>query len=128
MERSVAIKKLGQLLGKKLGYRVNAKAPTKEEREAAQAELTRSIPLRNKLKEQRDARHEQILAGDAEYQRLKAEYKAERDRLEELFGVTRHYKITVGTSEGMFFLHKAEGDSWEEVIAKLTAEKQPTHS
>ena len=124
MERKVAINKLGKLLGKKLGYRIDDRAPTHEEREAAKIELAAALPIRNKLKEQRDARYEQILAGDPEYQRLKTEYKAERDRLEKLSGITRHHKITVGTSEGMFFLVKAEGDSWEEVIDKLTAEKQ----
>jgi hypothetical protein len=34
--------------------------------------------------------------------------------------VTRHYKITVGVSNSMFFHIKAEGDSWEEVINQLT--------
>ena len=38
MERSVAIKKLGKLLGKKLGYRINTKAPTQEEKAAAAAD------------------------------------------------------------------------------------------
>ena len=53
MERSVAIKKLGKLIGKGLGYRVNAKAPTKEERETAKAEYAVALKERNELKEKR---------------------------------------------------------------------------
>jgi hypothetical protein len=124
MERTVAIKTLGKLLGKKLGYRVDAKAPTKEERAEARAALTQAIEERNKLVEQRDARSKAILAADAEYQRLLTDAKAARNHTDELSSITRHYKITVGTSEGMFFLVKAEGDSWEEVIDKLTVKEK----
>lgn len=124
MERTVALKKLGQLLGKKLGYRIDAKAPTKEERVEARAALTQAIDERNKLVEQRDARSRAILAADAEYQSLFSAAKAARERTDKLSSVTRRHKITVGTSEGMFFMVKAEGDSWEEVIDKLTAKEK----
>lgn len=123
MERSVAIKKLGRLLGKNLGYRVNAKAPSKDERMAARAALPAAIAERNALRDQREARLAAILAGDAEYQRLQAALKLARDKADTLSGIAHHYKITVGTSNGMFFHVRAEGDSWEDVIAKLS-EKQ----
>jgi len=123
MERAVAIKVLGKLLGKKLGYRVDDKAPTKEERAEARAALTQAIEERNKMNEQRDARYKAILAADEEYQRLFAEAKAARKRTDELSSITRHYKITVGTSEGMFFMVRAEGDTWEEIIAKLPRDR-----
>lgn len=42
-----------------------------------------------------------------------------QDHVEKLGYQSRHYKFTVGTSNGMFFLVKAEGDSWEQVIDKL---------
>ena len=124
MERAVALKKLGKLLGKKLGYRINTKAPSPEERSTAKAALPAAIEERNKLKEYRDIRYKAILASDEEYQRLHAAHRAASEHVDELSGITRHYKITVGTSEGMFFLHKAEGDSWEEIIDKLTPEKE----
>ncbi len=123
MERTVALKKLERLLGKKLGWRIDAKAPTLEEREAAKAALPLAIEERNKLKEQREVRYQAILAGDEEYQRLKAAHRAASERTDNLSGVTRHRKITVGVNSGMFFLVRAEGDSWEEVIDKLTTEK-----
>lgn len=121
MERTVALKTLGKLLGKKLGYRVDAKAPTKEERSQAKTALAQAIEERDKLVEHRDARYKAILEGDADYQSLFADAKAARKRADELSSITRHYKITVGTSEGMFFMVKAEGDTWEEIIDKIKA-------
>ena len=37
-----------------------------------------------------------------------------------MFSVVHHYRFTVGTSNGMFFHIRAQGDSWEEVIEKVT--------
>jgi hypothetical protein len=120
MQRADAIKKLGKLLGKNLGYRIADKAPTREERATAKAALTIAIAERNKLKEQKDARYRAILAADAEYQSLFANYKAASEHVDVLASVTRHYKIAVGISNSMFFHIKAEGDSWEEIIEQLT--------
>ena len=128
MERSVAIKKLGSLLGKNLGYRVDDKAPKQEERDTARAALMPAIEERNALQAKRDARRNAVLAADAEYQSLCAESKAASDRVDKLSSITRHYKFTVGVTQGVagmnFFSVKAEGDSWEQVIAKLTAKSQ----
>lgn len=124
MERSVAIKRLGKLLGKKLGYRVDDKAPKQDERDAAHAALMPAIEERNALKAKRDERSKAILAADAEYQRLCAESRAAGERVDKLSSITRRHKFTVGTSEGMFFLVKAEGDSWEQIIDKLEAESR----
>jgi len=120
MERAVAIKKLSKLLGKKLGWRINTKAPTQEEKAAAAAELPAAVDERRRLKEQKDERYRTIIAADAEYQRLFAEHRAASDRTDRLSSITRCHKITVGVSESMFFLVKAEGDSWEEVIEKVS--------
>jgi hypothetical protein len=121
MERAIAIKKLGKVLGKSLGYRINADAPTREERAAAQEALKPAIAERNALKEKRDERYRAILAADAEYQRLHAEHVAASKHVHRLASITCHFKITVGTSNSMFFHIKAEGDSWEEIIEKVTA-------
>ena len=123
MERAVALRKLQGLLGKSMGWRINPKAPTPEERKAARLALGPAIEERNRLRERRDARYAEILAADAEYQNLKAAHKAASEKTEQLSSHTRHFKITVGQSMGIFFQVKAEGDSWEEVIGKLTAKK-----
>ncbi len=124
MERSIAVKKLGKLLGKSLGYRISDKAPTQEEREAARIELKLACEARDKAREQKDARYKAILAADVEYQNLSAAAKAASERVGRLSSITRHYKITVGTTNSMFFYIKAEGDSWEEVIDKLTVKAE----
>lgn len=123
MDRSVALNKLKKILGKNLGYRVDANAPSKDERAAAQAELIATHDRFEKLKEQREARFQAVLAADQEYQRLKAECTAERDRREKLAAISRQYKFTVGTTSSMFFMVKAEGDSWEEILTKLKPAK-----
>jgi uncharacterized protein (DUF3084 family) len=124
MERSAAIKRLGKLLGKSLGYRIDAKAPTQEERDAAKSELKTVIEERNKLKEKREERYRAILAADAEYQSLRVLHTAASEHVDRLGSIARHYKITVGITNSMFFHVKAEGDSWEDVISKVEAEKQ----
>jgi hypothetical protein len=123
MERALAVKKLGKLLGKSLGYRVNDGAPTTEDREAAKLDLPAALEARDKLKQQRDARYQQILAADSEYQALRAAHKVAQEQVDKLHSMMRHYKFTVGTSNGMFFHVKAEGDSWEDVIEKVRSIK-----
>lgn len=123
MERAVAIKKLTKILGKSLGYQVDLKAPDQDDRDEAQAKLKDEIPKRKALSEQMEARRVEILRADAEYQRLKAEH-AEADKVcSGLFSITMRYRFTAGTMGSMFFHVKAQGDTWEEVIAKLTEKR-----
>jgi hypothetical protein len=124
MERAVAIKRLGKLLGKGLGYRVDPKAPTQEDRDSARAEMKRAVTEREELKAKWEARRRAILDADQEYQLLTVAYQASRERADKLFSIQHHYKFTVGTSNGMFFHVRAQGDSWEQVIDKLSTEKQ----
>jgi hypothetical protein len=120
MERATAIKKLGKILGKHFGYRVDPKAPDQDEREEARARLREETPKREALKKALEDRKTEILNADAEYQRLRAEYIEAGKICAKLSSATYHYRITVGTSGDMFFSVKAQGDSWEEVISKLT--------
>lgn len=119
MERAVALKKLGKLIGKNLGYRVDPNAPTADEREAAKVELKAANAETMRLKVLRDERYTAILAADAEYQELREKWRAAKDRADKLCGKTYHYKFTVGKSSSIFFHVLAEGDSWEEVIRKV---------
>lgn len=119
MERIVAIKKLGKMLGKSLGYRVDPRGLSSEEREAATAEA-KTLNAEFKLAEEAEAaRRKAILEGDGEYQRLRAETKRLREAKDRAWSRSRHFKFTVGTSSGIFFHVKAQGDSWEDVIEKL---------
>lgn len=124
MERTVAIKKLGKLLGKSLGYRVDPKAPTADEREEAKRMLPALTEARREAEKAMADRRAALLAADAQYQELTATWKEARQRAERALSLMHHFRFTVGNSNGMFFHVKAQGDSWEEVIAKLNAEKR----
>lgn len=119
MERAVAIKKLGKILGKSLGYRIDPKAPDQEKRDEASAKLREAIPKRGAIAKEVEARRAEVLRADEEYQRLKDDYAEAEKVCNDLFSITRHYRITVGTSNSMFFHVKAQGDTWEQVIGKL---------
>jgi hypothetical protein len=119
MERAVAIKTLSKILGKSLGWRVDPKAPSEEDRIEARAKLKIVGAERDALNKQKQTRMQEILDADAEYQRLKLAAAEAKTRSDDLLAIICRYRFTVGTSNRMFFLVKAQGDSWEEVIAKL---------
>jgi uncharacterized protein YqfA (UPF0365 family) len=124
MERSIAIRKLHKILGKGFGYRENHKALDKAGREAARAELKAANAERESLRAAADARRNEILAQDQDYQTKLAAYQAARKRAERLMSHTHSYRVTVGTCSnagGFGFFHvKAEGDNWQEVFDKVT--------
>jgi len=119
MERAVAIKKLGKLLGSSLAYRVSDHAPNADRRAAARDRLTAALAERKTLAEAMEARRQAVLAADVAYQSLKSAHATASALTDKLSSLTRHCKFTVGTNNGLFFVVRAEGDSWEEVIAKL---------
>jgi hypothetical protein len=123
MERAAAIKKLGKLLGKSLGYRVDPKGATAEEREEARAALKIATEKAKALLEQREAYVKALLDADPEFQKIKDAHLAAKKDRDHLAGRCHHYKFTVGTTDGIFFLVKAQGDSWEEVIDKLETDR-----
>jgi hypothetical protein len=123
MERAVAIKRLGKILGKSLGYRVDLRAPDQDDRDEAGAKLPDATAKRKALSEQMEARRMEILQADVEYQQLKAAHADAKKCCDELFGITCRYRFTVGTSNSLFFTVRAQGDSWEEVISKLTVKE-----
>jgi len=120
MERVVAITKLGKMLGKSLGYRIDPKAPTQEERDEANRQLPALTAARQEAEKAMIERRQAVLAADRKYQELVEAWKEAKQNAEKTFSVLRHFKFTVGTSSGMFFHVKAQGDSWEDVIHKLS--------
>jgi hypothetical protein len=114
-----SLPKLRKLLGPKFGYRVNTKAPNKEERDEALAQFPAALAERDAcekaLREYRTA----LLNADQGYQRLMTSYKAAKERTDNLGGLSRSYKITAGVSNSMFFTIRAEGDTWTEIVEKL---------
>lgn len=125
MRREDAIKKLSKLLGKNLGYRVDPKAPDQDERDEAREQLKPLVSERDVLRELVRQRCNALLAADAEYQRLKADLAATSKACDEVSSKLHHYRFTVGVSTSLIFRVMAQGDSWEEVIAKLQKERVP---
>jgi len=121
MERSVAIKKLSKMLGKSLGYRVDPNAPTPEERAEARLRSPALAGAKKQAEEAMEARRKEVLAADREYQELVAACRTAREQASKASSMTHHFKYTVGTSNGLWFSVKAQGDSWEDVIEKLTS-------
>ena len=120
MDRAIAIAKLRKSLGKGFGYRENPKAPSKDQRDIAKLKLKDAMTEKKRLSEECEARRQEILAADQEYQKRLAAYQEARKREGELSGTSHSYRITVGNSTGCgFFFIKAEGDNWEEVVAKV---------
>jgi hypothetical protein len=119
MERAIAIKKLGKLLGKSLGYRVDPNAPLADEREELRATLKEASTKVDALLKQKELRIKALLDADAEFQRIKAEHATAKKARDRLASRCYHYRFTVGTNDGLFFVVKAQGDSWEEVIGKV---------
>jgi len=119
MERTVAIKKLGKLLGKSLGYRVDPDAPSAAERAEAKQHLPDLRAVKDQAEKAMVARRAAVLAADAEYQALIVAYRAARKDAAAAASIVSRYKFTVGTSNDLFFMVKAQGDSWEDVITKL---------
>lgn len=123
MERTAAITKLGKLLGKSLGYRVDPKAPTVEQREAAKAQCPALHAASKAAQGAVEARRLELLA-DPQYQELRAAAKVASEKANRMsYTAHHHYKITVGSTNSMFFHVKAQGDSWEEVIEKVEKER-----
>lgn len=119
MERSLAIKKLGKILGKNMGYRVDHDGLLREDREKAAGEA-KTLQAQYQLAAKAAVdRMNAVLDSDAEYQRLKAETKRLRREKDEAFSRSQHFRFTVGVSNSMFFHIKAQGDSWEEVLENL---------
>lgn len=123
MRREDALKKLSRLLGKNFRYRVDPSAPDADDRAEAKAALPELRAKREELREQVQLRLKAILSADEEYQRLKAESEEARKICERTESLIRHYRFTAGTQGELFFHVKAQGDSWEEVIAKVRGGK-----
>jgi hypothetical protein len=123
MERAIAVKKLRALLGPKLGYKFDPKAPDKDEREAARAELKEAAKIRDDLAKALDLRRKELCDADPQYQTISDGLKVARARLDKLNAVAYRHRVEVGTTTnlGMFnaFRVAAQGDSWEEVIAEV---------
>lgn len=123
MNKTQALSKLRTIIGAKLGYRVDDTAPDEEGRERRRAAYREADIAARAAREAAEARRQSLLAGDAEYQTLRAA-AIKAAAYKEALPSSHHYRITVGRSESIFFSIKAQGDTWDDVVSQLC--KQPT--
>lgn len=123
MERFEALKRLRKMLGKEFAYEIRPDAPSEEEREAANLKRPELEAKRKAISEALAARRV-VLLQDPDYQRLSQEYKDADKAVSQNNGKMYLHKITVGTANKLFFHVKAQGNSWEDIFAKLKADKR----
>lgn len=121
MERHEALRRLRKMLGKQFAYEIRPDAPSEEEREQAKQLHVELVAKRQTISDALQARRAELLK-DAEYQRLSQEYKQADRAVMNNNGRMYRYKITVGTANSLFFHVKAQGNSWEDIFAKLKQE------
>jgi methyl coenzyme M reductase subunit C-like uncharacterized protein (methanogenesis marker protein 7) len=124
MERNAALKIIQKLMGnpKGFGYRVDSKALDAEHRAAAKVELEILTAIQKDATDRMEERKRHLLQ-DPTYVELVEKAKAVRKHVDEVRGEVYARKITVGISNSLWFSVKADGDSWEEIIKKLSADK-----
>lgn len=119
MNQTQALAKLKKIIGPKLGYRIDKGAPDADERERRRAEFLRTCDLMLAADQARAARLAEVLAADAEYQRLKAAHAAAKREHEAVPSYHRK-RIMVGRVGPLFFTTLADGDCWAEVVDRAT--------
>jgi flagellar biosynthesis GTPase FlhF len=122
MNQTQALAKARKLLGPKAGIRINSGVPVGEEREAQFAKRRALTEALKALKEARDARQREVLAADAEYQRLRSEAQAMEKERDGLCGAWSR-RVTILVNRGFANEVVAEGDNLDEAIAALEAKK-----
>src|SRR5262245_23909963 len=123
MNQIQALAKLRKILGPEMGYRINDKAPSADERAAVRAGFDDLQRIDAEAKAARDARLAELLAGDARYQELRAQATAADRALSNARGKLYAHRIVVGVRGAMFFSVKFEGDNWDDVVRKATAKE-----
>lgn len=125
MNRKQALAKLRPILGSKMGYREDYKAAIGEEREQLLAANIARQQRKQAAKAALDARRVAVLAADPEYRALSDEYAALSAECEAAPSAYAR-RITVGVMSSLFFSVRAEGDTWAEVVEKVTSKTTKT--
>lgn len=120
MTRDKAIKALGKLIGDRLIYRVYDWQTSPEQRQAARDERDRVKARMEAI----EARTKELLAAIPEYVALTEERRLLYKRKERLSSEMCRYKFMAGVRRDIFTEVMAEGDTWEEVIAKVEARQK----
>lgn len=122
MNKATALKKLARLLGPKMLYSEHPDALVGEARETAEETWRELRAVSEAASNAADARRKEVLANDAEYQRLCNEYRIARKRMDEAYSLSRHRRVQVGRDSGLFFHVMVEADNWQEAVDAIKAQ------
>lgn len=115
MNAKQALVRLQKLWGKHAGFQDNKKTTSPELREAAHKARRAAKSGKDMAEAALTARRETILAGDLEYQRLKAKYQEARKAMD--LAPWPGYRYSAGIIGSMFFTVKARADNLDELVA-----------
>ena len=126
MNNTQALSKLRKIFGKNACAQDSKVVSSQELRDATSIKRMAAIAIKKDAQAAMEARYQAVLAADAEYQKLKADYRAAKDALQKI-GQVDHYRYSAGfvSSIGDFavFHQKAEADTLDELIQKSLATK-----
>jgi len=126
MNNAQALTKLRKLLGSKAAIRDSKRASSPEQREQEHAARLAVNERKRAAQDAMEARRAAILAGDAEYQRLKGEYEVARKEQERTpFGTYHRYTAgRINDAGGLsFFVVESEADTLAELIEAVEVKK-----
>lgn len=121
MNSTQALSRLRKLLGKNAAIRDDKHPSSPEMRAAAQKERIEASERRHACETAMTERREVVLAADAEYQRLRAEFLAAREVQKN--APFPSYRYTGGTVSALFFHVTAQADTLAELVEKAEAKK-----
>jgi hypothetical protein len=123
MNMTQALAKLRKLLGPKAAIRDDRTPSSPEVREQQRAARNAAHAHRKACEAAMNARRDAVLAADAEFQRLRAEYdaaKAAADRCP-----YPAYRYTGGTASALFFSVEAQADTLAELVEAVERKRAP---
>jgi hypothetical protein len=124
MDRKEAVAILRRKLGPSFAYRTNNKAIVDAERHSFQ-ELERQKRAEEKeASSAMNKRVRELCEADPEYQRLAALHDKIKDARSFASEKANEYRVTVGRSDGPFFMVCANGDNWAEVVDKVSGTRE----
>lgn len=124
MNEKQAIAALKKIVGQKLGWRVDNKAPGVDERAAFSAEHSALRLRERELRDQLDAKRAELLR-DPAYVALREQHQQAKEGADRAGSMSRHYRITVGKiggDRGFNYFHvMAQADTWDAAVEKIKA-------
>lgn len=120
MTRTDAVRRLKRLIGPKFHWQEDKRPSSPEARASASTEAQRIKGERDAAKLELEEMRRRLLS-DPDYQALSAKVVWLNKELDNARWAACHHRIDVGTLNEIFFMVKAHGDNWADVVRKVEA-------